>query len=694
MKAHTRILIGLLLIFSTACSLGGFAADGSSTGSSDNPASTMGNLQAQAASPASILLSWDPIAGADGYSLEVQFGDSDFVPAADIPAEATSYEHFVLPGTTDISYRLEAATASGSRDVGTASLTLPPLEPNPTTVETELAQPTVGIPGFDPNTGLPPGFDPNNPGSFDPSTMMPPGFDPDNPDSFDMGSLMQDPSVAQEIGPDGGSVSVTAPDGAVYTLDVPAGATDQPVTFTLTPVKSIGGLPLSGGLLGAVQVKPEGFEFNLPARLTMEPAARDTNPAAPLTVGFAVSPFGQEFFLYPLASAQTGATGATPHLARLVPSPKAQTSSSSMSIDSGATYGVGSGSLQDVQNQARRVPSNSADQASQHNAQQQYVNPERAAASFLETAWNIQISIANADRASRMSSVTSQLEKYWQDGGSKFNPETNQALIDRYVTRIKGVFDRSKGDCLTSDDAVASDLAQKMHDGANDFWKAVQQAYQSKYGEEGKKLIDDLASGKRSCRYTLEFTSTIRLENGKDWAEAKVHTAAPIEMLHTRGLMATAPTRYRLAGFGDIKYDSYEFKSKGCPVAKVTQYPEVAINVVGLYPEFQVDGHLFDFLWAGTELGANWTRDIGARANQDKNGCDMTIALMGGGDLWSGGFALLHSDSGMINWSPSSGGYPLVFTKKIEDQTVLVPSGGKLIENATYTITIDRATTP
>ena len=50
----------------------------------------------------------------------------------------------------------------------------------------------------------------------------------------------------------GGTLNTTGGDGTKYTLKVPAGAVLSPVTVTMTPLSSVGGLGMSGGLVGGV----------------------------------------------------------------------------------------------------------------------------------------------------------------------------------------------------------------------------------------------------------------------------------------------------------------------------------------------------------------------------------------------------------------------------------------------------------
>src|SRR5262245_7018422 len=100
------------------------------------------------------------------------------------------------------------------------------------------------------------------------------------------------------IGPEGGTLSATAADGTRFELTVPADALDFTETITMTPVLRAESLPLSGGLVGAVDLEPAGLTFYQPATLKITPAA-----LAPgfKTIGFAYNGTGEQFHLRPLA---------------------------------------------------------------------------------------------------------------------------------------------------------------------------------------------------------------------------------------------------------------------------------------------------------------------------------------------------------------------------------------------------------
>jgi hypothetical protein len=79
-------------------------------------------------------------------------------------------------------------------------------------------------------------------------------------------------SLSALVGPAGGRLSVTAGDGARFTLDVLAGTLAAARTVTMTPLSALSGLPPGAALAAAVRLEPaephmfEGF-------LTIEPAA-------------------------------------------------------------------------------------------------------------------------------------------------------------------------------------------------------------------------------------------------------------------------------------------------------------------------------------------------------------------------------------------------------------------------------------
>ena len=99
-------------------------------------------------------------------------------------------------------------------------------------------------------------------------------------------------AVSGTIGFDGGSLTTTASDGTVYTLDVPSGSLSAAAKITMTPVTDIEGYPLAAGVAAGVDLEPSGLVFTVPAILTIETAAAGgagTTPIAILYEGDAAS---------------------------------------------------------------------------------------------------------------------------------------------------------------------------------------------------------------------------------------------------------------------------------------------------------------------------------------------------------------------------------------------------------------------
>lgn len=83
-------------------------------------------------------------------------------------------------------------------------------------------------------------------------------------------SLDRDEARARTIGPAGGTISATGADAARYTLRLPKGALLGETRITMTPVRSLGGLPLDGGMVAAVHLEPDGLALMAPATLTID----------------------------------------------------------------------------------------------------------------------------------------------------------------------------------------------------------------------------------------------------------------------------------------------------------------------------------------------------------------------------------------------------------------------------------------
>ena len=94
----------------------------------------------------------------------------------------------------------------------------------------------------------------------------------------------------------GGVLVLTNRQGYVFTLTLPPWALPASQTITMTELSQVGGLPFDNGLLAAVDLQPDGLQFNLPVRLDIvAPAGVSTNGL----LGFGAHGDGTEFALAP-----------------------------------------------------------------------------------------------------------------------------------------------------------------------------------------------------------------------------------------------------------------------------------------------------------------------------------------------------------------------------------------------------------
>ena len=74
-------------------------------------------------------------------------------------------------------------------------------------------------------------------------------------------------------------------------------------TITMTPISSIADLPLSQGLMGAVELEPHGLQLAKPATLTIDPPGTDP-PVAQQSAFMAHEETGEDFHLHPTGPQQ------------------------------------------------------------------------------------------------------------------------------------------------------------------------------------------------------------------------------------------------------------------------------------------------------------------------------------------------------------------------------------------------------
>ena len=94
---------------------------------------------------------------------------------------------------------------------------------------------------------------------------------PANPVTLET-TLEADRAVTRRITPQGGTLIASASDGTRYRLRIPEGALLSSVEITMTPIRSLAGLPSTSGRVAAVQLEPSGLQLMKAAELAITPA--------------------------------------------------------------------------------------------------------------------------------------------------------------------------------------------------------------------------------------------------------------------------------------------------------------------------------------------------------------------------------------------------------------------------------------
>jgi hypothetical protein len=102
----------------------------------------------------------------------------------------------------------------------------------------------------------------------------------------------------------GGTVSATGADGAVFTLQIPAAVLRSDEVITMTPIAAISDIPLSNGFVSGVTLEPQGLRLFAPATLTIQ--APGNVPVASQW-GFSFDGAGDDFHAYPMLLQQAPA---------------------------------------------------------------------------------------------------------------------------------------------------------------------------------------------------------------------------------------------------------------------------------------------------------------------------------------------------------------------------------------------------
>jgi hypothetical protein len=670
---RNRWLFGffVLVTFSLACSLTGQAVQ--RVGSEA--------FSAQVGSPASVSLEWQSVAGASGYLLEGRYGQGDFFQVAQLAGDQRQFTHFIVPRSVQIDYRLTAATANGSQEIGSLTLKLPEFVPNPLLAD---IQP----------------FDPMTSGGSDFSSF--PTIDPYNPDptaiaamqtavsdmSAGMQTGLQPVGVQQEIGPQGGTLSLTSPNGAVFELEIPEGVVEEAINFSLTPIETVNGFPFARGPLAAVEVRPN-IPYSDRFRLTVELPGDLEVSASSSTVGFMVSSFNNELSLIPAY-----ATGDRSY---------------QMDVAWGDTFGLAAVSLQEILAMTARIPSDPQEQLSQQLAAlmafntdpsqegvalilQQILNGMLAnqeiliSSSFRGAGAHLAAPEANPQVQARISGrdITWGLqswERTWAElaaGQEVMNPDLQREVIRKLAKWIHNFLLQQEG-CRTRDAMVANWILHNLRSTVqNTFWTQLAIQFTSDYQSPERV---------KACIFMFHiFRSSIVIKLQSVTKTAEVHSD-PFEFRMTlRG------DELHLVGYVPITYEKNEDFVENCPPAfQETPFPDVLLWIDEMTLVFDSQDRLIDFRLKKVETDSLLPprpEPIGALPALHNGKCKMISVKPAGYewmDVWGYYFSLLHTPSRPLDHWTLSGEESFVARKVVADSTGLP----NVIENTSLVLTVD-----
>jgi hypothetical protein len=110
---------------------------------------------------------------------------------------------------------------------------------------------------------------------------------------------------SKSIGKDGGELGLTDANGNEFILQVPEGALTGDYEIVMTAISDIEGFPFSGGMIGGVDLQPNGLPLYKPATLILRPAdpgiiSEMLHPEATYKLtGFGYRDEGKDFHMYP-----------------------------------------------------------------------------------------------------------------------------------------------------------------------------------------------------------------------------------------------------------------------------------------------------------------------------------------------------------------------------------------------------------
>lgn len=644
----------------------------------------------------SVLLNWEPIAGAEKYLLEINITDEQYLPLAILGGESTSFEDTDVPAETTFTYKLTAISGGNRGESRQATLTTPTqvIDPLKVTLEFDQTLPAVDLSNIDPD-------------NFDPSaiaTLFPMDELMENAENGEFGidpsMFVPSPITATSvISPSGGEISVTASNGIMYTLTVPAGALPFEMPITLRPISAIPDLPFSGGMDAAVFIEPEDIPFYTPATLTILAPEGYVPTAGELSLGFAFQAEGEELHLYPLMEDEASASTSGAHFGKKImtaPAAGPLEKIAQQQLEKAGGYGKGSGSTQDLKKVNNRPSSKAGNRAAARSATAQQKSkfvqpldddedelaplPSLEQMEFAKQGNAINQKLSKADNWDKLLESIEEFSEYYNKGGSKQNQELNNRLLDELVKKANSFLSKNQAQCLSADDLKAQSLVERLINPGSPAMKAVAGRFKEKYGE---KILNELTYMMKACSFELDLKSSISYEAfGSTRFTSAEATGVPLIPIYVNGGVY-------LFGSGPVKLEQYD---AGVCRYPVQQYDNLTLAIRKLVPVFK-DGKLVDFV-----LRDYWVAGMeqlnGVKVTEGEN-CPSMIKYQGGGDFWTGFFTSARATFGnftLIDWKiqgdTTQGGAVTAKWIAVNPSFNPMGAGGKMSEDSKLTIRI------
>lgn len=648
MRRKKLVVVSITLLLVVACIIPTPKTDqGNNPG--NNITAGSADFDAEATSANSVLLTWPATAGAEKYLLDLQTEAGEFLPVAELSPDQTSYEDIGVPEAFKLTYRLRVQTASGTSAGLTLTITTPEATPNPLTVQAN---------DYAPITWTPPTPDPNNP-SADPSIYYPPGFDPAHPENFDPSSMMQPVRTSADIGPEGGTLSITTPDNITYELTIPPDALDETTPISLIPIQTIDGLPFTGGLQGAVRIEPDGLLLDLPATLTISRVDAAPLPDGMLALAFGFDGSGQEFHLQPFGPAnQAGSNPGAAHMASLSAGPRRAGPLADIALQQLKGYGIGNGTPKQAATVVKKHGPTDAEARLLNELAYTEVDPELAplvSRQKLATAKLLSLAQSEFPDWSQMSVNLSQLEilmnYYGKDPALKADlAKILDLLFDRLSTMLKVNPEK----CLTGDDFYVQAVAGKILAAKpGSMYNAIKKRLDP-------QLLKDVAEMKKHCVLALEIEGDITVE---------VKTVGKY-LIHVTGRVAGMKFNFRngkifLTGEGDLSYTHLEIAPEVHPKDWCDPWiPDNVDSVLGKVNVTRLDldiANVPNGALQGVTLTKMTIKDNGAFTGKmtchhiDDQGKTQTVSVRQvlpalGGSVWYGYFTAAHMSDPVLKF--------------------------------------------